>query len=293
MKHCELNIVFTIIVTTLLCIPNFALETIDGSNYMDMVLMFRGIDITAGAPYHYRPLVPFLASLIPASSAIALGFVNLICSVLTSILVYLIATEFATEKESMFVTMVYMLSWNIFRFGAITHIDAAEAFFFALFVFSWFKFDNPTLLSVITVTGILVKETFIFLLIPILYKHCKFVFPTALSQGIIELFIRNFADRGTVFEGTIGYTWWLAPSRNVTFITVYSLIACILPLGILAAIAIIRMDVSWNEYVLLIPGCIIMLLGLLLGAFDGRFLWPLQIGMIPISAMGIRNTFMR
>ncbi len=109
----------------------------DNHNYMNFTEYFRHkmpLD-SVGAPFSFRPLTPYLASLLPYDSFTALNIINLIVLFLSVICIFFILKKYSFSFGFCIAgCLLYILSFPLFYYGAVGNIDSPAIFMTCLIV---------------------------------------------------------------------------------------------------------------------------------------------------------------
>ncbi len=172
----------------------------DSTQYRLLTEYFRGAPVSAQlkAPYIYRPAVPALAAGLPVDAATAVNLVNLGCLLLTLLALYrVLALAGLTAGWQHLGVALYACSFPVLYYGAITYVDPALVCCVTLT--TWCLLARRWWALVLLVPlGLLVKETYIFLLPVVLLAV-----GTALPLG----FVWPVSPRWIVFNLHRGRSW--------------------------------------------------------------------------------------
>lgn len=140
----------------------------DAYQYAQYAAYFRGeasADVLL-APFSYRPLVPFLAALLPADPLTAINIVNILfLAVAVGFLQRLFVQQGASLPMQGAGTLLFVVSFPTFYYGPIGYIDAAAVSLLTVGVY-FLSQGQYGALAVLIGVGALAKETVI-LLIPV------------------------------------------------------------------------------------------------------------------------------
>ncbi|MHA2230201.1 MAG: hypothetical protein ACXABZ_12315 [Candidatus Thorarchaeota archaeon] len=268
----------------------FGTTTLDGTKYTEMVLAFRGgIPFhTLGAPFNYRPLAPFLASMLPLNPGISFGIMNMVFCIVIVLTVFWNCRELNIDDASAFkASAIVAISWNILLYGTTVHVDPGLVMCWSIFLLAVTRGERFIVLFSIAVLAILFKEIALLMSLTIIfYDKIRGIFTLAVQSALI-LLVRVVMSVGTVFENTIGYLWWIDVSRNLNLIPLAEIpltLGLILPGAYIGYIN--NSDITLAPTV--IPAILVVIIGFLYGAFCGRFIWMLQIALAPILGKGLQ-----
>ncbi|OGU56448.1 MAG: hypothetical protein A2X64_03285 [Ignavibacteria bacterium GWF2_33_9] len=150
--------------------------TIDQQNYLHFVQYFRGevpLD-SVHAPYSFRPLIPFTASLMPFSDAMtSINLVNTFSVMLTVLLIILTLKKLGYSFGIRICgALLYVISFPTLYYSTTGHIDATSTMF--LFAIIWARISGEDIwLILFFILAALAKETSI-ILFPFLFLHLYF-----------------------------------------------------------------------------------------------------------------------
>jgi hypothetical protein len=134
---------------------------LDVAWYMRLVEYFRG-HLPADSllsPFCYRPLVPLVASRIPADPLTSINLVNLVCLLLTVLLLdRLLAKWGGTKAQRTWGSVLFIVSFPTFYYGTIGFVDPAAVFLITAGVLATVERRFGAQLVTIG-AGVLVKET--------------------------------------------------------------------------------------------------------------------------------------
>lgn len=143
----------------------------DSPAYMEYVEYFRGnIDLPPPNPYSYRPIIPFLSSLIPFDAMTSINLVNIGFLMLALLFLILTMKHFKVPDERILLaSFLFSISFPVFYYGAVGIIDSIAIFSIALGVFLIYK-EQYWLVFISIFLFAFGKETII-ALIPIIFLH--------------------------------------------------------------------------------------------------------------------------
>ncbi|MEX0966108.1 MAG: hypothetical protein WD077_02645 [Bacteroidia bacterium] len=275
----------------------------DSAYYEAMVSYFRSGKIfeRLSDPFVYRPLLPFLASLLPFDPLTAINLMNVIFLFLSVLLLQLISVHFRFSLVlALLGNLFFVLSFPLFYYGTIGLIE--PGLIFLLLTSLYFSIKGKFIENMLLfLPGILMKETFIIAL-PVLwiymYRHQVSVKKAFfLNIGILALITvsmliaRNWSPAGGL------YVWSFQPqffldnvSRSRTWIS--GLLALGIP-GIISLLGIAWQGRSWliqhfPLYAGLFLSVLLFFYSIMSAHSDGRFLWLSYPYTIPLALFTIR-----
>jgi hypothetical protein len=313
-----LSLVLIYILGVLVAIPRFnwgelvppfsgivGIKPFDVEQYVTYVEFFRGDETAASlleGPFSYRPLPPFLASLLPFDAESSLNLINL-ASLLFSLflIIRLLALLGFNFGYRMLGGVLFVFSFPYFYYGTSGYVDSVFLLFVLASTFFLIK-ENWIGFLVSFVMGVLVKETIV-LMVPVLMVYLFF---TNMKWGkrflIAGLTLLLFI--GTVFlvrnfsPGESGYVWKPMQDVLISNITrVKTYLSFTLSFGIPGLLALLYIifgkkdfsRISRERYFALVGG-VLVAIGLfvysLFAAYaDGRHIWVSYPFSIPLALM--------
>jgi len=122
---------------TLVCLPRFnrndfllqkyvGSESIDAEQYILLTQYFQGQDVEAklDAPFTYRPLVPFIASLLPLNAKTAINIINLFSLIIAVIFLFKLLQILGINfRLNIIGCCLFIFSFPVFYYGTIQYLD--------------------------------------------------------------------------------------------------------------------------------------------------------------------------
>ncbi len=274
----------------------------DSIQYTRMVDYYRG-EGEAGnvhVPFSYRPLVPYLASLLPFKSNTSVNAVNV-----TSLCVALFFLMKLLKKETMSLSLtalgaaLFVISFPTFYYGAIGYTDPVIIAFFMVSLFI-IRHEHLWLLLPATIfIGTFVKETSV-ISIPVLLTQSFIVDKKHLKGAMVALWCFVFYFLATHICRSISvdqrvYIW--SPSleelcENVfrfrtwaSFVLTYGIPGVSSTILVIACLISHRRKTIYSQspYLVGMLSSIALFFYAMLSAYsDGRFIWPSVIFSIPL-----------
>ncbi|MBL8008065.1 MAG: hypothetical protein JNJ56_11070 [Ignavibacteria bacterium] len=267
-------------------------------NYIEYFRNGTGEDkITA--PYSYRVLVPFLASLMPFEPLTSLNLVNLIFLISGLLFLYLIMCETYTGFQFRIAgCLMFIFSFPVFYYTTSGYIDGTViGLMLALIYFIISRKRIPAVITLIT--GVLASEKIIiilpFLIAFIYSKEYKttgsyvFVFLFLLIYSLTVFLLRKYAP------GVPQSYVWLPDERffSQNIFRVKAYLSFVLTFGIPGLIALFSYfkfpPDKRKKYLCFYTGCITSLLLYAYSFFsawaDGRTVWTIYPFAVPVSAL--------
>ncbi|HRR43122.1 MAG TPA: hypothetical protein P5224_01130 [Mesotoga sp.] len=236
-KSDPLLIGFLTVLLVLICLPRFdrrdlgligglttdgkaATEQLyDASYYVEYLELFRGIPAkTLKAPFSYRPLVPFLGSLLPFKPMTSINIVNLAFLFIGLVFLHLtLLFVGVSTKLKFFGDLLYVVSFPVFYYGTIGLVDPAAIGLLFLCLFLVLR-EKLILLVLALGLGIFAKETVV-IIVPFFFGYLllfkRISLASSLSKSIIlavyvfglMLLIR------AISPGTGEYLWKLSADK--------------------------------------------------------------------------------
>ncbi len=146
--------------------------TTDQRNYLNYVEYFRGnmpLD-SCHAPYSFRPLVPFTASLLPFRAMTSINILNTFSVILTVILIWFTLQKLGFPFELRVIGgLLFVISFPTFYYSTTGHIDATATMLLFAIVFARI-YEKDVALIPLMILAALAKETSL-ILFPFLMLH--------------------------------------------------------------------------------------------------------------------------
>jgi hypothetical protein len=276
----------------------------DAAQYTAMTQYFRGestID-DLHTPFTYRPLIPFLAALLPFDAMTAINLINLTALLVTIIFLYLIMVWLGIDfTYSIIGCGIFVVSFPTFYYSAIGYIDPVLICLLTIGLYFIFT-NNWIALAGVIITGAFVKET-VLILILLLAAYLIFNRKLFSKQGLILLslsivfLISYYAARRIIpMNPTIG---WM-PSFEILIFNLSRLrswLSFLLTFGVPGVFALLIFRyraTSWfhenfAETATLITGFFISILlfgySMLSAHADGRFIWTSYPFSVPLAVI--------
>ena len=278
----------------------------DAEKYVAITNYFRGEadQDELHPPFSYRPLVPFIASLLPFKAMTSINIINLVVMVIAIFILYKLLHYLGIDFSTNIIACgLFVFSFPTFYYTTIGFLDPGLIFLLTIGTFFILKNKWIQLLLVISF-GVFVKETIIIL--PMLLTAYLYFSKRLLTKdGIILLvsitiFIIGFYVTRMIVPTNPDVGWVPSVEQLIFNITrPRSYISFILSFGIQGLLALFIykyknsfwFDQKFNVTATLITGVFISfaLFGFsMLSAYaDGRFIWTSYPFTIPLAAMVI------
>jgi hypothetical protein len=301
----------------LLCLPRFNRNPLiikrgldDAAYYIAYVEYFRGeTPSTILAPAsNWRPLIPFLSSLLPFSPLTSINIINIVC-LLATLMIFNKILSLLNVKENLIWAggLMFVLSFPVFYYSTIGYIDPGVLLFCTLGCYLTIQ-KKWNWLFLIIIFGLLAKET-IFVVVPpaIVYLFISTGRTKALIYSFLYILIYVFTTilihkLAPITNIRFNTTFW--HFSNVTFyfnllrMNVY--ISFILSLGIPVLIFLLYplhlhlKLIKRKPYVLtflaaLLTGLAMYVFAFLTASADGRIIWMIYPFIIPYTILLIDN----
>jgi hypothetical protein len=286
----------------------------DIKNYVNFTEYFKGklpLDSTS-VPYSYRPLVPFLASLLPTDSLLGIVIIN-IAALLLSVLsiFFILKKEHFSFGLRTIGCLLYIFSFPVFYYVSAGYIDSSALCIICLVVLAA-VYKKYLALPVIFLVGALVKEVIIIALpFALIYYYqqrekksedVKIVFTVILS---ITFFLVAYYYSRATFAVVSNFMWLPGLSsiqQNIFRAKTY--LSFTLSFGVVGILAVMQIIADFKEFTssgkhsiniflkeypsLPYVTGIIASLALYCYSFvaayaDGRFIWTAYPFMIPLA----------
>jgi hypothetical protein len=280
------------------------LELGDSQYYNNYVDTFRGADsLVVGAPFGYRPLVPYVASFLPFSAGISINLLNALIMVITLfVFVKLLFAFHIRDKIVFWSAVLFIVSFPTFYYSTIGVLDPISMLG-TVFCFYLVVIDKEKHLPMAITLFTFGKETVVFVL-PIIFLY-MWIEKNSLKKAIttsITAFVFYFAAtyiiRNVIYPTDTVYFWNPSFATFIENITrPRAIISFVLSLGIPGFIALFLLVKAMIEkncdfirktfiYYLALLEFIVLFVYTLFSAYsDGRFIWPASFFTILITAI--------
>ncbi|MFW9807824.1 MAG: hypothetical protein ACFFE6_00460 [Candidatus Thorarchaeota archaeon] len=276
----------------------------DSEKYLLLVDWFHGQISTSEliAPWSYRPLTSFLASLVPLDPVLSFLMVNTILLLLLNYIIYLICREFRFSKLSSFlVTSIYTFSHPSVGYGVAVLVEAGSMLSIALIAYVLLqKPDQKHRLYILLllVMGVCFRETVIVMAGAYLFytRDWKTFIPLFIISGSVYLLNRTIFNPGV---SDTGYFWsfhlnnFILTGSNTIRMVILAF-QFIIPFMVIG-LYVLRNRTHERKTVLNwlitigVPLSGITIFGLFFASFTSRFIWPLYISFIPLVGKGVEG----
>lgn len=292
-----LYLLLIVVVTTLFVMKRFNITFPDTHEYTLMLDFLLGrTDVVANAPFVFRVLVPILAMPFGLfmSSYEAVSMVSMIGSVCLAIVIFYICKEFSEYENDLvaFVVTLVVVGTKTFTYaGASALTDSVAMVFVACIVLFTLRDYDWKAILLLVVVGVFAKELVLFgALFYLLYRRTLQSWAVALSGAIVTVLLR-LAICGTIF-----YAQSIHPLQGWVFSYTVNAVFWLSVLSLLLIVAWVRYTNYVRESLQLFiigllafgPYC---LLGGIIGYFDHRFAWPLQIAFLGMASVGLGSSY--
>ncbi|MFM2134330.1 MAG: hypothetical protein RL156_1611 [Bacteroidota bacterium] len=275
----------------------------DVRQYISMVQSFRGEKPLQSpeAPFAYRWLMPYLASLIPLPAITALDVLNLavlvICVLLTDML---LLHQGMARHERLIGMAMFTVSFPVFYYGATGRIDTG-GLALTLLICAAHAARKPLLLWSAIFLAPFAKETTIVAIVMCISMELLEGREGARWQSIImiALFIAGtYVTRSFLQSGTT-YLWIPSVKDTITNLLrprayISSILAFGVP-GVLACMYFVNVKFNdWSVFVKASTLSVLACLGIWAFSFvsaytDGRFVWIAYPFLIPLALLSLRR----
>ncbi len=280
----------------------------DSQYYNNYVETFRGVEgLTVGAPFGYRPLVPYLASFLPFSGGISLNLLNALIMVITLFVFVKLLFAFNIRDKIVFWSAVlFIVSFPTFYYSTIGVLDPISmlgtVLCFYLVVIGKEK-HLPMAITLFTFG----KETVIFV-IPIIFlyilvekKDLKKAITLSIT-AVLFYFVSTYIIRNVIYPTETVYFW--KPSFKTLSENLFrprAIISFVLSLGIpgfMALVLLVKAMLKKNcdfirktyiYYLALLEYVVLFVYTMFSAYSDGRFVWPATFFTILITAIYYNN----
>jgi hypothetical protein len=279
----------------------------DAVFYMSYVEYFRGdgpID-EVHLPFRYRPLIPFIASLLPIESSLtAINVVNLAALYATVLFLFMFLSSLGFDfRFSILGCFLYAVSFPVFYMSTTGYIEACIMCTLTIGIYLIFK-EKWLLLAIAIAVGVPIKEV-IALLIPVAVVYVWVIGSgrsklLSTSLLLILAFVLPTVLIKTVFIGAGDFYWIPGISTLFDNLRVRAMLSLLLSFGVPGILSILffvryRRLSRLIERRLLMPlvtgvlvTALLIIYSMLTAYTDGRFIWPMTIFTIPMALWVIR-----
>lgn len=284
----------------------------DAVFYMSYVDYFRGNGPIEEVhlPFRYRPLIPFIASLLPIESPLtAINVVNLAALYVTVLFLFMFLKSLGFDfRFSILGCFLYAVSFPVFYMSTTGYLEACIMCMLAIGAYLIFK-EKWLLLAVAIAVGVPIKEV-IALLIPVAVVYLWVIGSSRVkllstSFLLIIAFVIPTVLIKTVFIGAGDFYWIPSISTFLDNLRVRAMLSLFLSFGLPGILSILffvryrRLSVLIERRLLmpLVTGVFVTVLliiySMLTAYTDGRFIWPMTIFTIPMALWVIRYGLFR
>jgi len=275
----------------------------DSQYYGNYVETFRGVTgLTVGAPFGYRPLIPYIASFLPFSAGVSLNILNALIMVITLfVFLKLLIAYNIRDKIIIWSAVLFIVSFPTFYYSTIGVLDPISmlgtVLCFYLVVIGKEK-HLPMAITFFTFG----KETVIFIL-PVIFlylwiekKNLKSAITVSITSFVFYL-VSTYIIRHVIYP-TADYFW--NPSFKAFFENISrprAIISFVLSLGIpgfMALAILVRSMIkkkcdfirrTFIYYLALLEFVVLFVYTVFSAYSDGRFIWPASFFTILITAI--------
>jgi hypothetical protein len=280
----------------------------DAVYYMNYVDFFRGkCDIgSVDLPFRYRPLIPFMASVLPIESPItAIDVLNLLALYATLLVLYLLLRHLGFSFElAMTGCLLYSVSFPVFYLSTTGYLEACSMFSIALGSYCIFR-EKWFLVALLIAAGTLVKEVVV-LLVPVAFvyllaKRIGIGKTLALSAIFSAAFFIPTAIIKSVFRESGDFYWIPNVQTLLDNLRPRAVASILMSFGLPGIGAIVFLlgfrrfskGIDLGSLLPLLSGLLVTLMLLVFAMVtayaDGRFAWPSTIFTIPLTLWVIKS----
>lgn len=286
--------------------------SLDQQNYYNFTEYFKGnISLDAvSAPYSYRPMLPFISSLLPFDSLLSISIVSILSLIVSLFAIWLTIRKMGLQSRySMLSLFLFIVSFPLFYYGSGGYLEPFSNMLIYLIVLATL-YKNNTSIILLFILGATAKETTIIALpFVLLYglvtqrdkgaTHHNTLIITIIS--FVGFIIANLIVRNQ-FGTSVDYVWTPALHtimENLTRPKTY--LSFILSLGLpglFSSLLIFKLMKRKHTHTVknLSPyfigglSAILMSLYSIVAAYaDGRFVWSGYPFLIVLSAIYFKN----
>ena len=292
-----LYLLLIVVVTTMFVMRRFNIVYPDTHQYAAMLDFLLGrSDAVASAPFVFRVLVPILAMPFGLfmSPYVALSIVSVIGSVCVAIVMFYVCKEFSEYEHDLVALVVTLVAVSTKAFtysGASALTDSvAMLFVVCIVLFTLRDYDWKTILLLVVV-GVFAKELVLFGALFYLFYKRTLKSLLVVVVGAVTVILIRLAICGTIF-----YEQSIHPLQAWVFPHIVDVTFWLAMLSLLLIVAWVRYSNYVRESLRLFvigllafgPYC---LLGGIIGYFDYRLAWPLQITFLGMASVGLGSAY--
>lgn len=283
------------VITALACLVRFSFQYPDSQYYMEMVGFFRG-EVSASelnAPFAYRPLLPFIAAILPFAPQITISFLNLCFIVLLSWVYFLIAKEYEVSILIAFLTSaIYSVSWVVMYYGAVVLVDPGAILCLSLAFLMMIRNKERWKIGLVLLIGVFIKEIALIGIASYLLLQRDFspavLVPAPLGYAVVR-FITPVSNPGFLWH------FHFRAFTDLFSSTMKTLLVALVPYLVLIAIGLLYERKNNNQskgsqqYLIstAVPAVVFLGVGLFFAHFDARFVWPLYPSLVPTTVYAV------
>jgi len=276
----------------------------DSPYYTNYVEYFRGkapIDSVI-LPFRYRPLVPFIASLLPVKSPMtSINIINLLALYITVLYLFLLLRALGfCFNYALCGSFMFTISFPVFYYGTVGCIDPVIICLLTIGTYLIYRSSWPLLVALVTAGG-LAKEIIV-LLIPVALAYLWVNKREWKLKTLILCigFVIPIVVVRKIFIETGEFYWIPSLDTFASNIRLRAILSILLTLGIPGLLALGAV-VHYRDFKPRLNGTVVvpLLIGILFTLFlviysmltaytDGRFIWPMVIYTIPFALWEIR-----
>jgi hypothetical protein len=299
--------------TLLLALPRFAHHTPDSQFYLDLAGYFRGEveRVQLVAPYAYRVLLPWLASIMPLENLdLTIASLNVLFTISAYVAFFWFLREIlSTSVELKVALFVLVISFPTLNYSSAVLTDPLGFLLFLLAVYALLK-ERFLAFSLLVAIGVLARESVLVLsaaavLYLLLTRKKKFDKSTWFTLGAVVLIpLLAFIAPRIYFADLPSYFWVPSVSRVVsnlvtpvawaTLLLTAAVPVTLLLIGIRRTGLAFLSDPDPQKRLTLLTvtlvSTLLLLYSILTAFMSGRFFWPLYVTLIPMAVMASRET---
>ena len=273
---------------------NFGLVYQDSLAYVELVNWFKGDGLLV-PPFCYRPAIPFIASILPFEPIFSISILSLIFLLALTTMIYLICLQVGASWKAAFVaTTLATISHSVFSYGAVALIDTSYIFFVALAVFFMLypRTQNNRFLILATIMiGVFFKESAVIASLAYLFYKRDWRQVPLFTIGPALAYVASRLTVGVLLIENAQDFW--IPSIERFIAQVVPGITRFLFLGLasfawlLLLVPYVKIPAIHRDWFLAVGGAmgLLMLFAMTAASFDSRFIWPLFLGLTPLTAL--------
>jgi len=277
----------------------------DAIHYINYVEYFRGNASLneIPLPFTYRPLIPFLASILPIESPMtSINVLNLTALYITLLFIFLCLRRLGFEfLHAMLGCFMYSVSFPVFYMSTTGYMEPCAMCLLAIGYYSIVR-EKWMFVALTIIVGMFVKEVMV-LLIPVSIVHLIIH-----KKGAVRIILWSivlgicFVTSSALIKNTYGDFYWVPSIETLMAnLRLRAMLSVMLSFGLPGALSLIFIArikrfsrfappaSVWPILTGLMLAFLLVFFSMLTAYTDGRFIWPALIFTIPLSLWVLRG----